>query len=68
MKREVGSFQNCRFDRIDLFILGRDLSPNYSKIGLCYLSKSVLRASRDTDIGEVTDEYLIDFLSKIEPQ
>ena len=60
--------QNCRFDRIDLFGLRGDLTPRCVKVGLCYLSKLVLRVSRGTDIGEDTDEYLINLLSKIEPQ
>ena len=50
-----------------LFRLRSDLTPSYSKVGLRYLSKSVLRVSRGTDIGEDTDEYLINLLSKIEP-
>ncbi len=68
MKREVGAFQNCRFDRIGLFGLRGNLTLGCLKVGLRYLSKSVLRVSRGTDIGEDTDEYPIDLLSKNEPQ
>lgn len=45
VKREVGAFQNCCFDRIGFSI---QFTPSCLKVGLRYLSKTVLPISGST--------------------